>query len=62
MRKGKTEMPETIQRSPKHAQEIWRKTHDSAVETYGEGEAAHRVAFGLLKRSLRGWAAVRLKR
>jgi cation transport regulator ChaB len=51
MPKGKTEMPDTIARSPKHAQEIWRKTHDSAVETYGEGEAAHRVAFASLKHS-----------
>jgi cation transport regulator ChaB len=48
---AKKEMPETIQRSPKHAQEIWAKTHDSAVETYGEGEAAHRVAFSSLKHS-----------
>ena len=27
------------------------KTHDSAVEQYGEGEQAHRTAFKLLKRS-----------
>jgi cation transport regulator ChaB len=48
---AKKEMPETIQRSPKHAQDIWAKTHDSAVKTYGEGEAAHRVAFASLKHS-----------
>ena len=48
---GKTEIPSTLERSDKHAQAIWRDTHDSAVETYGEGEAAHRVAFASLKHS-----------
>ena len=48
---GRDEMPSTIERSNRHAQEIWVKTHDSAVETYGEGEAAHRVAFASLKHS-----------
>jgi cation transport regulator ChaB len=43
------EIPSTIARSPKHAQRIWKETHDSAVETYGEGEAAHRVAYASLK-------------
>lgn len=43
------EMPDTIRRSPKHAQEIWSKAHDSAVESYGEGERAHRTAFAALK-------------
>lgn len=43
------EMPSTIERSPKHAQEIWSKAHDSAVESYGEGERAHRTAFSALK-------------
>jgi cation transport regulator ChaB len=42
-------MPSTIERSPKKAQETWVKTHDSAVEEYGEGERAHRVAFAALK-------------
>ena len=28
-----------------------RKTHDGAVETYGEGERAHRVAYASLKHS-----------
>jgi PKD repeat protein len=27
-------IPSTIQRSDKRAQEIWQKTHDSAIETY----------------------------
>jgi len=43
------EMPSTIQRSPKKAQRTWSKAHDSAVETYGEGERAHRTAFSALK-------------
>ena len=30
---------------------IFAKTHDSAVETYGEGERAHRTAFAALKHS-----------
>ncbi|UUT35159.1 ChaB family protein [Microbacterium elymi] len=43
------EMPDTLKRSPKHAQEIWSKSHDSAVDEYGEGERAHRTAFAALK-------------
>jgi cation transport regulator ChaB len=48
---ARKEIPSTIQRSDKHAQEIWSETHDSAVETYGEGERAHRTAFSALKHS-----------
>jgi len=48
---AKEELPATLQRSPKKAQEIWSETHDSAVETYGEGERAHRTAFASLKHS-----------
>jgi cation transport regulator ChaB len=48
---AKEELPATLQRSPKKAQETWSKTHDSAVETYGEGERAHRTAFSSLKHS-----------
>jgi cation transport regulator ChaB len=43
------EMPSTIERSEKHAQEIWSAAHDSAVDEYGEGERAHRTAFSALK-------------
>jgi hypothetical protein len=46
---AKDEMPSTLQRSPKEAQRTWAKTHDSAVEQYGEGERAHRTAFAALK-------------
>ncbi|CAN5723972.1 ChaB family protein [soil metagenome] len=45
------EMPATIRRSPAKARETWGKTHDSAVEQYGEGERAHRTAFASLKHS-----------
>src|ERR671927_862807 len=48
-RAEKTEIPSTILRSDKHAQSLWKKTHDSAVKTYGEGSSAHRVAFAALK-------------
>ena len=43
------ELPGTLRRSPKKAQETFAKAHDSAVETYGEGERAHRVAYGAVK-------------
>lgn len=46
-------MPSTIQRSDQRAQEIFSKTHDSAVKTYGEGERAHRTAFAALKHEYR---------
>jgi cation transport regulator ChaB len=48
---GRDELPLTLKRSPKKAQETWIETHDSAVETYGEGERAHRTAFSALKHS-----------
>ncbi|WP_405086681.1 ChaB family protein [Microbispora sp. NBC_01389] len=48
---GRKELPSTLERSPKEAQETWIKAHDSAVETYGEGERAHRTAFSALKHS-----------
>jgi cation transport regulator ChaB len=45
------ELPSTIARSPRHAQAIWSAAHDAAVESYGEGERAHRTAFAALKHS-----------
>ncbi|HEY8371052.1 MAG TPA: ChaB family protein [Thermodesulfobacteriota bacterium] len=48
-RKGGTELPSTIARSDGRAQTIWRRAHDSAVKTYGEGRSAHRVAYAALK-------------
>ena len=46
---AREEMPDTIRRSDDKAQRTWAKAHDSAVETYGEGERAHRTAFAALK-------------
>ncbi|MCS6582444.1 MULTISPECIES: ChaB family protein [Curtobacterium] len=46
---AKDEIPSTLQRSPEHAQEIFAKTLDSANETYGPGERAHRTAFAAVK-------------
>ncbi|GHE57170.1 hypothetical protein GCM10014715_07820 [Streptomyces spiralis] len=46
---GRQELPSTLERSPEDAQRTWIKAHDSAVEEYGEGERAHRVAYGALK-------------
>ena len=48
---ARKDMPSTIQRSPQKAQRTWGKAHDSAVQEYGEGERAHRVAFSALKHS-----------
>lgn len=45
------ELPSTLQRSDEHAQVIWAETHDSAVQSYGEGERAHRTAFAAFKHS-----------
>ncbi|MEU4762060.1 ChaB family protein [Actinosynnema sp. NPDC023794] len=48
---GREELPSTIARSPKKAQRTWIKAHDSAVQTYGEGQRSHRTAFAALKHS-----------
>jgi cation transport regulator ChaB len=58
---GRKELPSTLKRSPKKAQETWVKAHDSAAETYGDGERAHRTAFSAVKHSFEKvgdrWAA-----
>ena len=46
---AKDEIPSTLQRSPEHAQEIFEKALDSANESYGPGERAHRTAFAAVK-------------
>jgi hypothetical protein len=46
---GRKELPRTLKRSPAKAQRTWIKTHDAAVDQYGEGERAHRTAFASLK-------------
>lgn len=48
---AREELPDTIKRSPRKAQETWMKAHDSAVESYGEGRRAHQTAFAALKHS-----------
>ena len=48
---ARKDMPSTLKRSSKKAQNTWADTHDAAVETYGEGERAHRTAFASLKHS-----------
>jgi len=45
------ELPSTLQRSDAKAQRTFAKVHDSAAEEYGEGERAHRTAYGALKHS-----------
>ena len=48
---GRDELPRTLRKSPSKAQRTWIKAHDSAVETYGEGERAHRTAWSAVKHS-----------
>lgn len=43
------DIPSTILRSDQKAIDTWSAAHDSAVESYGEGERAHRTAFAALK-------------
>jgi cation transport regulator ChaB len=45
------DLPSTVRRSPRHAQEIFEATLRSAIEEYGEGERARRTAFASLKHS-----------
>jgi hypothetical protein len=45
----RSELPGTLKRSGPKAQRTFAKTHDAAVEQYGEGERAHRTALASLK-------------
>ncbi|MGN6169960.1 MAG: ChaB family protein [Solirubrobacteraceae bacterium] len=47
----KSELPDTLKRSPAKAQRTFAKAHDQAAEQYGEGERAHRVAYSAVKHS-----------
>jgi cation transport regulator ChaB len=47
----KGELPSTLQRSPAKAQRTFAKAHDSAAESYGEGERANRTAYSAVKHS-----------
>ncbi|MBO0821798.1 MAG: ChaB family protein [Nocardiopsaceae bacterium] len=44
-----SELPSTLRKSSREAQETFAKAHDSAAQEYGEGERAHRVAYSALK-------------
>jgi cation transport regulator ChaB len=44
-------LPSTLARSPAKAQETYIHTLESAEETHGDGEAAHRIALSALKHS-----------
>jgi cation transport regulator ChaB len=44
-----SELPSTLKKSDPKAQRTFAKAHDSAVEEYGEGQRAHRVAYSALK-------------
>lgn len=48
---GRESLPSTVRRSSEKAQDTWAKAHDSAIETNGEGERAHRTAYAALKHS-----------
>lgn len=48
---GTAQLPETIRRSPKHAQEIYGAALSSAIDEYGDGRRAHQTAFAALKHS-----------
>ncbi|GII79973.1 hypothetical protein Sru01_49550 [Sphaerisporangium rufum] len=48
---ARKDMPSTLRRSPKKAQDTYVKAHDAAVQEYGEGERAHRTAFAAVKHS-----------
>lgn len=43
------ELPGTLKRSPKKAQDTFAKAHDSALEEYGDEQRANRVAWGAVK-------------
>jgi len=47
----RSELPDTLKRSPAKAQRTFAKAHDAAAQEYGEGERAHRVAYAALKHS-----------
>ncbi len=46
---AKDVMPSTVRRSSRKAQRTWAKTYDSALQQYGEGSRAARVANASLK-------------
>ncbi len=49
MKSSKIELPSTLRKSPRHAQQLYRKTLAHAIDEYGDGERAHRTAIASLK-------------
>jgi cation transport regulator ChaB len=47
----KSELPSTLQRSPKKAQRTFAKAHDSAAGEYGDERRANQVAWAAVKHS-----------
>ena len=50
-KKERERLPATLKRSPAKAQDTYMHTLESAEETHGDGEAAHRIALASLKHS-----------
>ncbi|GLY68088.1 ChaB family protein [Amycolatopsis taiwanensis] len=48
---GREDLPSTLRRSPRQAQDTWVAAHDSALGTYGPGRRAQQTAFSALKHS-----------
>ena len=46
-----SELPSTLQPSPRKAQRTFAKAHDSAAKEYGDGRRAHQTAYGALEHS-----------
>jgi cation transport regulator ChaB len=46
-----SELPGTLQRSPKKAQRTFAKAHDSAADEYGDERRANQVAWAAVKHS-----------
>ena len=47
----KSELPSTLERSDKKAQDTFAKTYDSALEEYGDEQRAAQTAYASLKRT-----------
>jgi cation transport regulator ChaB len=45
------DLPSTLQRSHRGAQELWATVLNSAIDSYGDGERARRTAYDALKHS-----------
>ena len=56
------DVPSTIARSDDKAVRTYKKTLESAEDSYGEGERAHRAAYGALKHPTRRWATTGSRR